>query len=516
MKKLKESIPFLLIGLVLLLALGATTHPPMPLPSVGNLPNTFFKPGQPFGPVGYNSTYPATWDVLVGGGFRAWGTSNDMLATPTNWRVAGMAGVISNDLVNLTPYLYVLEPDLITWKKYSLLATNTTGLQSVSNYNDYGSISNSIIAVSSGTVLSITNATAGTITDIYLSPSAMAWTNFANATNTWVKRGGAVEVEVHCIGGGGGGGSGAIANASTSGSPSTNDAYGGGGGGSGGWSMLQFQASELSNSVVVITGHGGLGAVPPVLGVVVVTNIFNSMPGLPGQDGGQSSFGDALYAGGGGGGSGGWFTGTNYSGTNQVGWNGANVQSTNWGGTAGVGFNHPGSPGGDYLSATNYSTYGPGGGGAGGKHLNNDRTSGTGVLQLGFAGGYGPTRYLTLIVGGAPFNNQSTNGAFNALKYSSPGTNYSGPQVNTTNYVPTGVFAFGSGAAGGAASWFTNDVQSGYGGIGSYPGGGGGGGGGGFASDQGVTGYVGYNGYGGPGAPGVVVVITRTGGKADH
>ena len=100
----------------------------------------------------------------------------------------------------------------------------------------------------------------------------------------WVKPAGAKRVKVTAVGGGGGGGSGEK-------DPSAgNTARGGGGGGGGGHSSEIFNADDLTNTVLVSIGSGGMGG----------SNI--SSGGSPGLAGSSSKFGSVLLAQGGAGG----------------------------------------------------------------------------------------------------------------------------------------------------------------------------------------------------------------------
>lgn len=111
---------------------------------------------------------------------------------------------------------------------------------------------------------------------------------------TWMKPEGAVMVQVTCIGGGGGGGSGRRAAAGT---------YRGGGwgGGAGAWVYATYPADLLPASVEVTAGLGGAGG---------AALLVDTKEGLPGSNGGLTTFGPYLTAAGGVLGPGGTFTAT--------------------------------------------------------------------------------------------------------------------------------------------------------------------------------------------------------------
>ncbi len=147
---------------------------------------------------------------------------------------------------------------------------------------------------------------------------------------------------IECIGGGGSGGG-------TSGGN-------GGGGGGGGWSSQTLKASDVTGSVAVTVGAGG---------------VFSGSP----SPGGTSSFGSycAAYGGGFGGGSGGTGAGGGGGGPSSAGGNASGAVSGQGAAFAGAG----GSPGGEGIfggggggssgtSAGGSSFYGGGGGRAGG------------------------------------------------------------------------------------------------------------------------------------------------------
>jgi hypothetical protein len=276
------------------------------------------------------------------------------------------------------------------------------------------------------------------------------------ANGTWTKPAGARLCDIYLFPGAGGGGSGR--------NSITGTAAAGGGGGGGGASrvFLSVPASAFAASEPVVVGAVGAG------GLAQSTLSTN---GLPGTDGGDSTFGsNALYtAVGGRGGSGGTTTSGGAGASRTGGLMGIIGFSSQGGSTAGA------SGGAGIAISGNVSYDGSGGGGAGGV------TAG-GVAASGAAGGR-PLSGAT----GAPA--AGTAGA------SPGGAGGAGGGATAGSPAP------GGGGGGGAGSAVGNAGAGGAGGI--YNAGGGGGGG----VQSGAGGVS--SGAGGDGSPGIVVVVTR-------
>lgn len=295
---------------------------------------------------------------------------------------------------------------------------------------------------------------AGTATDLQL----------FDASGTWTKPGGSPKViEVICIGAGGGGGDGASTTVNS------NSRSGGSGGAGGAVTRVVMQASDVSSPQTVTVGTGGTGQTS----AVAATN------------GGPSSFGTLLKAGGGGAGSGG------SSGNAQGGSGGAL--------TSAVG-NAAGSPN-------------PGAGNAGiSIQAAYQAASGGGIGLCSEWGG----------AGGAGAQAGSANGlAGGSSIYAGPGGGSGGSNINGVGGIggaggTTQSYTAGGGASGGAASSTTtgNNGTDGTTWIGPYCGGGGGGGGGTWNASDTVSG--GNGGNGGIGAGGGGSGSTKGGTSINH
>lgn len=246
------------------------------------------------------------------------------------------------------------------------------------------------------------------------------------SSGTWTKPDGAKVVEVFAIGGGGGGGKGAA------GAAGTNRA-GGSGGGAGGAVIGQFDATGLDNSVAVTVGAGGAAG--------TVSGAFNQ-----GGDGGASSFGTYVSAGGGVGGPSGNFFIIGENG-GAAGASSLLVAAGGGGVYTGLGFQVPGGNG--HV-----------GSGAGGAAINNTNTTSPALAGGNSSAGAGGAGGGSSSAGGNGTNGSGTNG----------------------------------GAGGGGGGTASNGGNGGAGG--------GGGGGGGAALSPAVAGN------GGAGGAGIVIVIT--------
>jgi hypothetical protein len=356
--------------------------------------------------------------------------------------------------------------------------------------NGTGSFTGTLRA-NGGTVLSsVTNPTNNPITGTPASNTFLrgdgTWATGVNVTTftssgTYTPRPSSTVVQVLVIGGGGGGGFGGTYAAVGGGS-------GGGGGGAAGYDYQTFRASDLTASVAVIIGAGGVG------GASGVTPSGGSIAGQ-GARGGISSFGAYLYGGGGGGGapgiavtaSGGGGGGVNGNsqagfGTNAAGGVGMLGSGNGGFGTNGVPVNY----------FTPYATSGGGGtsaagiAGSGGNYTAGYASAGAGggfsvagVAQIGGSGGtsfYQGNYYFT--TGGA--------------------VGVAGSVGVQPSPLKPGLIQIGSSASGGGAGSTGN---GGAGGAGTGYGLGGGGGGAGNST----SGFVG--GAGGAGGAGVIIVV---------
>lgn len=270
-------------------------------------------------------------------------------------------------------------------------------------------------------------------------------------TFTWTKPASARVVYVACIGGGGGGGSGRRGAAGTV-------RCGGGGAGGAAWNVATFDAADISSTVTVTVGAGGLG------GASVATDNTN---GNAGGQGTASSFGSYLRAA--------------AASTAAAGGTGANGVAGNGGigmasGTQGGSASTSGGVGAQ--GGANSAGGGAGGGGAGGGVTAGDSASGGGAGSSAIA-----VTANSGAVGGVVDTSVPTAG-----------------NVAPAKGVP------GPGAGGGAAS-ITTAAQAG---ANARPRGGGGGGGGASLNDGG-GGAGGPSGAGGLGGDGYVLIITSSG-----
>jgi fibronectin type 3 domain-containing protein len=271
-------------------------------------------------------------------------------------------------------------------------------------------------------------------------------------SRTWTKPEGLIEVEIMVVGGGGGGASGGGRLAFIPRS--------GGGGEGGGISFATFAAGDLTDTVVVTIGAGGEG------GAATTGQQF----GTTGSNGGATSFGAYLTAGGGDAGQGDADGGAGGgAGTTEGGGNGGDGAATGGGATTSAG------------ADTALSGSGGGGGGA------------TQTEKPGREGGTVANGGSPLVGGiaGVAVPDDTTPGAIAIGEDGGPGT-------DNLDYTSAG-----SGGGGGARAIASNgEGFGGAGGEGGFPGGGGGGGGIGLGDSSPES----HGGAGGRGGNGVVVL----------
>jgi hypothetical protein len=282
---------------------------------------------------------------------------------------------------------------------------------------------------------------------------------FFTANGTWTKPANAKLVYVICIGAAGGGGSGRRGAVSII-------RLSGAGGNPGGWMEGWFPASVFGSSETITVGAGGTGA---------AVQTVDDTNGLPGNAGGNSSFGGWLTAKGGGGGPGGTVTAVNSAPAPP------SMRPTGTGGSSFASAVTPtqGNIGGIFNYGAGLSFSGPGSSGGGISATNNP--------QSGISGGqsWGPT---IANIGGASGGTAGLGG--------NGGNASDNPNWNTSRFP-----FYGAGGGGPASGDAAGTVAGGKGGNGGRPSGGGGGGG---ASTNGAN-----SGGGGNGADGYVWIMTE-------
>lgn len=318
-----------------------------------------------------------------------------------------------------------------------------------------------------------------------------------SGTYTWTKPTNPTPNFVYVLAWGGGGGGGAGGSG-----PNGGNSEGGAGGGGGAHERGLFRASDLSSTVTVTVGSGGLGGT----GVT-----FGGTAGKPGQ---TTSFGSYLKAYGGGGGgcaadnaSGTWVGGGGGGGSGEEGGAGTNLvggvgggpgtaATTTMGGKGATGpaagtLTHAefGGAGGGVTNITTQisgskSIWGGGGGGCGGNRTGS-------VLISGSFGGKPNGEFVTHGGGGAPGRTGQSGG----VGFTAPDADASGGPLGLY-----GGLGGGGGGVGGASG--EAPLTGGTGGLGGRRGGGGGGGGAGTSTSGGK------GGTGGQGGSGEVIIIS--------
>lgn len=273
----------------------------------------------------------------------------------------------------------------------------------------------------------------------------------SNTVYTWTKPAGCRFIRVICQAGGGGGVSGRLGTTTT-------DSVGGAGGGGGGISEVFFYAINIPSTVQITAGRGGAGGIAAASG-----------PNVPGGYGGNSLFGDFIFANG----------GTSVNSTSAV-----------------------GSPGGVGYSLA-------GGYGGGGYRYNLGIYPGQSITsRLGAPGGGGgtggyPSSNAAGGAGGAPFNGVGATSIIGANANSALQYDFLNIKDYFLNNIPYSGVSFpkiSSSGGAGAANGYTGSPRRAFnGGNGAYGSGGGGGG-------NGAT-FSHIPGNGGNGGPGYVLII---------
>jgi hypothetical protein len=277
-------------------------------------------------------------------------------------------------------------------------------------------------------------------------------------TFTWTKPTGAKSVRVQIIAGGAGGCGGPTY--ASGGGTST-----GAGGGGGGRSLMEFDASTLGATEIVVVGAGGAGG---------ISQTGNTQAMSAASSGNASSFGS-------------WFYARGALGPTSAAVTAGGIGTYN--GLVGSLLVAPGAQGsnpGNGANPNDAVSGNPGSGGSG-----SSASTGSSFFLAGFGAGVGGVTNSPIPAG---------NGAFAINEYICARTvaaNSDGANGQNGNNAPVNSF-YGGGGGGGGSMGATGN--GGAGGNGGYPGGGGGSGGGAF------NGHA--SGAGGKGGDGIVIVTT--------
>lgn len=320
-------------------------------------------------------------------------------------------------------------------------------------------------------------------------------------TNTWTKPTSFTPEYVYVLlwGGGGGGGRGGTY-------PNGLGANGGAGGGGGAHARALFRASDISSTVQITIGSGGLGGASGGNG--------------SGSQGGTTSFGTYLYAPGGGGGESGigfdTIAGGNQNGGGGGGGSGETGLTSAYyagvilgaGGGPGVGSQSvaggKGADGHIAVNTTGSAEFGGGGGGV--SYYPNLAGPGGAGIWGGAGGGAGGARYSGLFVSGSAGGKcgmtLSLGGGGAPAVNGNVSNNLTG-STGGSGSIGTGLFGGSGGGGGGCGD--NGGFVGGVGGAGGPRGGGGGGGGAGTSTSNGFG--SGRGGNGGAGGRGEAIII---------
>jgi hypothetical protein len=359
---------------------------------------------------------------------------------------AGFPGVVLFDRVDFTGATFAIGAGVSALQVSISSCTGLATVPSPATINAFNAIGASVQAFFNGSQGSagqvLTSAGAGAA-PTWQTPSGSTggtlgpFTATPGAPYSYTPTGAEKAYIVELKGGGAGAGSGPWA--------ASGNRYGGGGGGGGGYTCATIPASLITGPVTLTAGAAGTGgAAPAALGD----------PGVSGTDGGDSTFGTVLRAGGG------------KAGTGTA----SGVASA--GGAGGTGM-YPGAAGGDGSTGGTaglpgaQSGFGAGAGGGGG----------AGISAAGTASA----------VGGDGGDGAAANGAYSAVPVlgGPGGTNVTDRSGGDGDSPPAGSpYSGGGGGGGGARGNVGGDNFSGGGGDGKA---GSGGGGAGVAGILGVT-----------------------------